>query len=210
MKKLLLPIILAIVIGLMALADEALASEGFVKLENAQSQTRCFVQSAMTGENKYDLVISCRDLIYPPSEDAINYALWANPLGGGNPAYIGNLGLGRRTAQVGFPFESLFVTSELSEKPKAPSIRKVLFGEVRSIEFMGDFEKKIEELETKFEKQQGMEAELVEPTTLPENVTTQEQEEKTSLKDILTKYAFLPIAVFLGVIIFILFLIRHK
>ena len=207
MKKILVALF-SIILVFIIFSSDVFASEGFIKLENSEASTRCFVQSAMTGANQFSLVVSCRDLIYPPSEDMIHYGLWAEPLNGGSPAYLGTLGLGRRTAEVKLPFSSLFVTAELSDKPKSPSDRRILFGEVRSIEFIGDFEKEIEKLEAKFERQQEGEQKLIEPDEAVKKIV---EEKKTfNIQELITKFAFLPVAFFLGVILFVLFLIRRK
>jgi hypothetical protein len=63
-------------------------------------------------DNKYTILITCKDLIYPPSVDTNAYIVWATPLNGGKPVRLGSLGYGRAEFRTANPFSALYISRE--------------------------------------------------------------------------------------------------
>jgi hypothetical protein len=120
-------------------APRAEASEGVVSLKNMSgSNERCFAMSTLINRStNYQLLIQCRNLIYPIEPEGTFYILWANPIGKNTkPIRIGDLEFGKRIFNVPNPFSSLFITKEQTQSPSQPSNDKVMEGSVESISFL--------------------------------------------------------------------------
>lgn len=117
-------------------ASAAKASQGLAELRSTTGEEyRCFVSSMIMQDLKFTLLISCVNLLYPADENIFRYALWANPLEGGNPVFLGDLGLGKATFRIDRPFSSLFVTTE-PPGTKRPEGRVVMRGGIEPIGFL--------------------------------------------------------------------------
>jgi hypothetical protein len=130
--KLMLSTILAVVImGLAATA--AKANEGTVELRNVSgSNARCFVMSVLMPEFEYHLLMSCRDLLYPPADNLFSYVLWAVK-DNDKVESLGKVGIGRVEFTLKDKFKSLFVTAEANADTNTPSDRVILRGDVKPI-----------------------------------------------------------------------------
>lgn len=114
----------------------AWANEGVAELRSTTGEAaRCFVLSILLQSDRYRLVVSCRDLVYPPAKELLNYVLWLNPEGGG-PARLGDISFGKAEFTFNRAFLSLFVTKEANARPRGPSENVVMRGEVRPISFL--------------------------------------------------------------------------
>lgn len=119
------------------LASAAWAKEGAVELKSTTgAASRCFAASILLQSSRYRIVVSCRDLIYPPAQELLYYVLWANTEAGGNPTRLGDISFGKAEFTFNRPFTSLFVTKEANARPRGPSENVVMRGEVRPISFL--------------------------------------------------------------------------
>jgi hypothetical protein len=118
-------------------ANYAWASEGTAELTSPTgTPARCYVSSVLMENYKYSVVVSCRDLIYPPAENLFSYVLWANPLDGKNPEKLGELGVGKAEFTTKKPFSDLFVTAEAGKQARSPSTNLVMQGQIEKISFL--------------------------------------------------------------------------
>ena len=90
----------------------------------------------LMSNNKYRMLVGCRDLIYPGGAQIYYYVLWVNPADGGKAVKLGDLGLGKKQFDANKPFSSMFVTTEKTTKVKSPSGPTVMQGRVESITFL--------------------------------------------------------------------------
>jgi len=126
-----------VAIALMLTASKAMASEGTAELASTTGQdTRCFVSSVLMPSLDYQILVSCRGLIYPPAADQFSYLLWATPISGKNPAKLGQLGVGKAQFKTNTAFASLFVTKEANDRVRAPSSDIVMQGNLQSIQYL--------------------------------------------------------------------------
>ena len=126
-----------VAISLFLAARPARASEGTVDLRSTTGQTaRCFAASVLMPDYNYQVVVSCRDLIYPASSEEFTYTLWATPTSGGNAAKLGDLGVGKAQFKTKAAFSSLLVTEERGNRARTPSSDIVMQGNVQPISFL--------------------------------------------------------------------------
>lgn len=112
MKKIIYIFGLTFILSLLAAANVS-ASEGKTTLRNTIGQdATCDAKSALMTDNKYTILITCKDLIYPPSTETNAYVVWATPLSGGKLTRLGSLGYGRAEFRTANPFISLIVSRE--------------------------------------------------------------------------------------------------
>lgn len=109
------------------------ASEGTAELSSPTQKARCFVSSVLLKDFNHKLVVSCRDLVYPPAQNLFSYILWINPQGGGNPQKLGELGVGKADFGTNTTFTELFVTSETNDRVRSPSNRVIMRGSLQPI-----------------------------------------------------------------------------
>ncbi|TSC87923.1 MAG: hypothetical protein G01um101416_238 [Microgenomates group bacterium Gr01-1014_16] len=138
------------------MAGSVAASEGTVELRNTEGEpARCWMGSVLLKTFNYRLIVSCRDLTYPASdEDVFDYALWIIPVSGKDPERLGVLGVGKAEFDVRSKFSEAWVTKEgrqqgfnqkmgpivmrgtvrpigfLEVEPGVPTPTSVVFGEV--------------------------------------------------------------------------------
>ncbi len=128
---------LLITVGLYLTAKVTLASEGTVEIRSTTAEDyRCFVVSLLMQNSSYRVIVSCRDLIYPPRPDLFTYIVWTTPLSGKNPIKLGELGIGKASFETRDAFSSLFVTVEQNKGARKPEGQVVMQGTVQSISFL--------------------------------------------------------------------------
>jgi len=139
MKKLLTIAVSAIlsVVLLFAFAKRVAASEGTFELESTTRDSyRCFAASLLLESRKYKVVITCRNLIYPPNEELFSYLLWTNTTADNKTIKLGSLGIGKATFDTNKSFNQLFVTIEKDKNARAPSGTVVMRGNLQKLEFL--------------------------------------------------------------------------
>lgn len=136
-KKLAAGFFLGLGIWLFA-AGNAHATEGQIELRNQiKEDSRCYAVSGyLPGEAQYNIVVICRDLIYPATAEATRYVVWITPTNSNTPQRIGELAFGKVLLKTKTPFSSMFVTQEKDTNVKTPSGTTVLRGNVRNIPFL--------------------------------------------------------------------------
>ncbi len=118
-------------------ATRVSASEGTFELRSTTRDTyRCFAASILMQDLNYSITVSCRDLIYPAGNTVFTYVLWAQPIDGGSPRRLGELGYGRLATRWNQPFNQLFVTTEQDSGVGKPVGPVVMRGNVQQITFL--------------------------------------------------------------------------
>lgn len=115
-----------------------LASEGAIELKATNEQnSHCFFLSVLMVNQQYSLLGTCRNLIYPPQPDALNYLLWAKPVPVNDrekrPIRLTSLESGKIETDTNVAFNELFVTVEKDKFTRSPSDQVVMKGGVGSI-----------------------------------------------------------------------------
>lgn len=114
LKTILVSITLSLIL-LILTSTNINASEGYFELKNQVGQrARCEAYSVLMQDLDYEILLTCRDIIYPGGTDIFSYVVWANPLESGNPFKLGEVGLGKAQFRSKTPFSSLFITKEQS------------------------------------------------------------------------------------------------
>jgi hypothetical protein len=120
-----------------AIATKVTASEGIFELESTTRDSfRCFVASLLLENRKYKVIITCRNLIYPPNEELFSYMLWANSATDNKTVRLGSLGIGKATFDTNKAFNHLFVTIEKDKKVKTPTGTVVMKGDLQKLDFL--------------------------------------------------------------------------
>ncbi|MFC1649317.1 hypothetical protein ACFL2C_01210 [Patescibacteria group bacterium] len=128
-----------LVISLLTISTKAIsANEGQVDLKSTVSgrPNRCVVSSHRNITNQFTLLISCRDLSYTPTSEAIRYMVWTIPIGESDPLNAGLLDFGKGQYKVVDPFNTVFVTVETRTDVKEPEGQVIMRGNVRPYEFL--------------------------------------------------------------------------
>jgi hypothetical protein len=118
--------------------NRVLASEGLVELRSTtEDDYHCFVASLLMTDGKFNVNVSCVDLLYPPRPPDVNvYMLWGTPSSGDKAIKIGELGVGKAEFDVKEAFTTLYVTVEENDKVKTPGQYIVMEGVVEPISFL--------------------------------------------------------------------------
>jgi len=139
MKKILI-ILTSTILSLVmffVLVKKVSASEGTFELEsNTRDNFRCFAASLLLENRKYKVIITCRNLLYPPNEELFSYILWANSFTDNKQVKLGSLGIGKATFDTNKPFNHLYVTVEKDKKAKSPSGTIVMQGDLQKLSFL--------------------------------------------------------------------------
>lgn len=115
-------------------SGKTIASEGSFNILSTQGQSmRCYVASVQMIDRYYNLLVSCRDIIYPAQGEVFSYVVWVNPIEDNKPIRLGTLGLGRAHFKTKEAFSSIFVTTEASKKPRSPTGTIVMQGSLEPI-----------------------------------------------------------------------------
>jgi len=138
MKKFLATLFFLTLVALLS-ARPLRASEGTAELTSTKGEPmRCHATSVLMKDFNYKIVVSCRDLIYPPKPDIFNYMLWVQPEEGNKPERLGELGVGKAEFKTETKFSALFVTLEKSDRPRTPEGERVLEGSIQTINFLDE------------------------------------------------------------------------
>lgn len=133
-------IIVIILFLMLFTAKPALASEGIVELTNINGAgARCFAMSTSVNRStNFQILVQCRNLIYPIEPAGTYYVLWAVPrLKDAKPWNLGDIGFGKGIFSAPDVFTKLFITKELNLSPNQPSNDKVMEGNIQPISFLG-------------------------------------------------------------------------
>jgi hypothetical protein len=140
MKKItfLFGILLVAGLGIILNPKTASASEGYVEIASTtrDKNNRCYALSVSMDNQSFRILVTCRDLIYPPNSDLVSYIVWARPIDGALPKRLGKLGIGKAEFRTQDAFSSLFITTEKEDAPKTPEGQIVMQGDVRPIGFL--------------------------------------------------------------------------
>lgn len=125
-------------IGLFVMSPkQAAASEGQFELANTVGEnTRCYALSVLLQNGTYNVVVTCRNLIYPSDENNSMYILWSR--NGNDIVKLGSLALGKASFNTKTAFNQLFVTLEVTDRVNEPSNRVVMRGNLRDIAFLAE------------------------------------------------------------------------
>lgn len=114
------------------------ASEGQIELRNTTgSPSNCYALSGLLPDTNYNILVICRNLLYPADPEAPRYVVWATPVTGSGSIRLGELGIGKAFFKTKTAFSSLFVTEERTADPKTPGGNLVMRGTVQNISFLG-------------------------------------------------------------------------
>lgn len=198
MKRNFLLVTALFLLAFLSLSKPASATEGVVDLYSLTgTDARCHALSIFSTDNQFHLLVSCRDLVYPPDTYILHYLLWATPQKGGDPLKLGELSFGKMGAKTAAPFTELYVTQESNPKVKEPTGDIILKGQVQPIQ---NLVQKTTPTPTPTPTEEEAEALKQAPETEKEN----------RLKTLLRGMTFLPIFGIVFIILFILFLVRRK
>lgn len=139
MRKSILFFISLFIISILFPIKPANANEGVVLLKNVSgSQARFFALStSLYRSTSFQILLQCRDLVYPVEPGGNFYVLWAKTIDPKTPLFrIGELQYGNDSFTAQNPFTGLFVTKEITESPNQPSNSKVMEGGIESIAFL--------------------------------------------------------------------------
>lgn len=162
MKKLFLGSIFVVFLCLFLAVNQTWGNEGNVQLENTiNTDQRCFAMSTKIQNSRYNILVDCRNLVYPIGDDKSVYMLWAQPSNQSQrPARLGALEYGKKIFSTSVPFSSLFVTLEKDSSTRNPSGDKIMEGEIIPIDFL-------EEAPSEFEEE--FNEEIITPTPTPKS-----------------------------------------
>lgn len=124
-------------LALVMATSGARANEGTVELLNLETQdARCIATSVLMSNRDYEILISCRDLIYPGGSEVFTYIVWVTPLDGTGPENLGELAFGKAMFDTEAPFHEMYVTREEQKRVKTPSDDLVMRGNISPFEFL--------------------------------------------------------------------------
>lgn len=132
-----------ITIGIFLTTNSASASEGTIELQNTTGgRERCFAMSLLIQNINYQILVSCRDLVYPLESTQSAYVVWSTPIQttgvplGTNVQRLGELGFGKVLLRTSYSFSNLFVTTETTAFTRTPTGSIIMQGDVRPISFL--------------------------------------------------------------------------
>lgn len=136
MKKQLSLLMVLLPIFLFIISSDAHASEGETYLSSQDgSASECKAYSVLMPNLSFEILMTCRNLIYPGNANQFNLIAWAEPSDGGNPIRLGELGVGKVQFDTNEAFSRIFVTREGSSRPRNPGTNVVMSGSVEPIPF---------------------------------------------------------------------------
>lgn len=119
------------------LAKNSLASEGTFDLRNrVGDDARCSAYSVLMQDLNYNILLSCRDILYPGGQSVFTYVVWAVPSTGGNHFKLGTIGLGKVAFKTKTPFSSMYVTKESEANTRTPSGQIIMQGSLNTNQFL--------------------------------------------------------------------------
>lgn len=121
---------------LLLLTSSVKANEGVVQMESIDgTNAKCFSVSTLLADFNYKILVNCRGLKYPISQDLFQYVMWADH-GDNRPSRLGTLGVGKREFVSTKPYSRLFVTKESGTEPREPSTNLFMSGGVAPIAYL--------------------------------------------------------------------------
>jgi hypothetical protein len=84
----------------------------------------------------YNLLLDCRDILYPGGTNVFSYVLWAVPTNGGNHFRLGTIDFGKNSFKTKTAFSSLYVTKESDKNARTPTGPIIMQGSVERNEFL--------------------------------------------------------------------------
>lgn len=161
------------------------ANEGVIELDSARdTNPRCFVMSTLVNRsNTFNLLVTCKNLIYPVEGNGRYYILWSVPEPDPDdnrnndrqneraerPVRIGDIKYGKEMFKTRKPFRELFITIENERAPRTPSSNRIMEGFVDNVEFLENTGIEGEE-ETELTPSPSVSPALsITPTKAPEN-----------------------------------------
>lgn len=130
---------------------KAEANEGVIELDSARdTNPRCFVMSTLVNRSRtYNLLVTCKNLIYPVEDNGRYYILWSVPEPDPDkrendrqneraerPERIGDIKFGKEMFKTRKPFSELFITVENERSPREPSNNRIMEGFVDNVDFL--------------------------------------------------------------------------
>lgn len=174
-------LIIVLASGFVLFSRQVHAAEGVVELRSTTGEdNRCYASYVLMPNSSYTVLLSCRDLIYPPQPSLFNYIAWATPADGKNAVRLGELGVGKASFNTKIAFSGLFVTIEQKKSPRTPEGEVVMQGSAQRVAF------------------------LDKPTTpTPTGELAEEEEEEVLVKDLSAKDKILLALRRAGLVIFL-------
>lgn len=173
------------------------AIEGEAELNSTIGQnSRCYAVSIFMPDNRYHVSLTCRNLVYPPQADVLNYVLWGSVADNDRPINLGFLGVGKLEATTDKNIASFFVTPENNLETRQPSGNIIMRGSIIPFNEFEDIQAPPVE--------KGIE-ENVAASTTPTPIPTEGR-----LQSLLKGLTFLPLAGLVVLVVFLLVLIRRK
>jgi hypothetical protein len=141
MKKIIFTIFFVCLFALAA-PQKTHASEGTFELKNTVGdKARCFAASVLMPNSNYNILVSCRDILYPGGTEVFSYIAWTTKLGSADSVKLGALGVGKVEFQTKEAFSSIFVTKETNSNPRSPQGTTVMKGDLQKIQLLEDASK---------------------------------------------------------------------
>jgi hypothetical protein len=114
---------------------DVLADE--INLRNRVGEAaRCTVYTVLMQDANYNLLLDCRDILYPGGASVFSYVLWAVPTNGGNHFRLGTIDFGKNFFKTKTPFNALYVTKETDSKTRTPAGPVMMQGSLERNEFL--------------------------------------------------------------------------
>lgn len=133
----LLTLVFFVFAAIFLITKSAYALEGTAELRSTnKADYRCFASSLQMQDRKYNILVSCRDLIYPAEGQLFSYILWTIPTDGSSAIKLGELGKGKANFKTDIPFSSLFATTEFDNRTNVPEGNVVMTGNLQGISFL--------------------------------------------------------------------------
>jgi len=122
---------------LSALPKLSHASEGTTEVRSITNEDyRCFASSLLLLNKDYKILVSCRDLIYPPEPNVYSYVMWGTKVDATDTVKLGELGVGKAEFTTKEAFSNLFVTVEPNPRTRAPTGNVVMQGTIEPLAFL--------------------------------------------------------------------------
>ncbi|MBN1263173.1 MAG: hypothetical protein JW991_02335 [Candidatus Pacebacteria bacterium] len=199
--KKILPLLLFFIFLTGLFKEPASASEGYAELRGATDENgRCFAFSTFMDDNLYHILISCRNLRYPPDAEHLVYSLWVSQSDGGGLIKLGNLGQGKLGTNIAPAFNNFYITKERDAATKEPTGPTVMSGTVRPLVFLQSIEV-VEPTRTPTEPNSEI------PTGTEPLQISEEGEKKSGL---FKGSTLLPALALISVTFLMIFLVRRK
>lgn len=129
--------LILVVIALVAVSSRANVYADEVNLRNITGETaRCTVYSVLMQDSNYNLLLDCRDILYPGGSSVFSYVLWAVPSDGGNQFRLGTIDFGKNFFKTRTAFNALYITKETNSNTRTPTGPIIMQGSVQRNEFL--------------------------------------------------------------------------